>query len=674
MRVISISLIILYLLPALISVGVYGLAPIWLLAALLLAGCIILIGHHPAAWRRILAALLSWLAALGSVSLITSFDLQGEGFNNRFFFHFTLESLKIGMSTFPLLVAGSGFYMLASFILPWFLPKKRLLSGAADKISAPVLLLLSALVFPPAVSAAGHIQEQQRIAETGEAGIKRQALEVDVLPLTSPPKNLILIYAESLERLYFDEDMFPGLMKNLGPLTEEAVEFTNVHQRPGTGWTIAGIVASQCGLPFNVKYIDGQEANIALAAIDEPFKDEICLADILDAYDYNTVFMGGAKLSFAGKGKFLDANGFDETLGLDELHRTIPDYRYVSKWGLYDDTLLDLAMAKVDELAAKNAPYFLSALTVDTHHPVGHLPKNCEPYPNEDNPILHAIYCNDRIVGDFITRLRQREDMDNTVIVLLSDHLSMKNTVFDRLTAREDERRLSWFIWDDMLEPAKIDAAATHFDVTPTVLELMGIPNYRQNNWGRSVLNGQDGYWHAQNPEQREAASDVSYLDMDGNSAKKGIRIDAESRTIYIGQKPFRATRAGFSMKDSIFMLALDKSGAVSSIMFTDQINEFDRIAKDMTIVAVSLNPALAPGAVLPPKEITPVKKDASESSENVPTGDKTEAAKPKKPVAPLYYYIGTPSKGVSKTGVTDSSLFVPSRQMRRALRHKAIK
>jgi len=616
MRVISISLIILYLLPALISVGVYGLAPIWLLAALLLAGCIILIGHHPAAWRRILAALLSWLAALGSVSLITSFDLQGEGFNNRFFFHFTLESLKIGMSTFPLLVAGSGFYMLASFILPWFLPKKRLLSGAADKISAPVLLLLSALVFPPAVSAAGHIQEQQRIAETGEAGIKRQALEVDVLPLTSPPKNLILIYAESLERLYFDEDMFPGLMKNLGPLTEEAVEFTNVHQRPGTGWTIAGIVASQCGLPFNVKYIDGQEANIALAAIDEPFKDEICLADILDAYDYNTVFMGGAKLSFAGKGKFLDANGFDETLGLDELHRTIPDYRYVSKWGLYDDTLLDLAMAKVDELAAKNA---------------------------------------------------------NTVIVLLSDHLSMKNTVFDRLTAREDERRLSWFIWDDMLEPAKIDAAATHFDVTPTVLELMGIPNYRQNNWGRSVLNGQDGYWHAQNPEQREAASDVSYLDMDGNSAKKGIRIDAESRTIYIGQKPFRATRAGFSMKDSIFMLALDKSGAVSSIMFTDQINEFDRIAKDMTIVAVSLNPALAPGAVLPPKEITPVKKDASESSENVPTGDKTEAAKPKKPVAPLYYYIGTPSKGVSKTGVTDSSLFVPSRQMRRALRHKAI-
>ena len=663
MRIITPLLIILYLCPALISVSVYELAPIWLLAAILLAACVIFIGHHPSKWRRFLAATISWLAALGSVSLITSFDLQGEGFNNRFFFHFTLESLKIGLGTYPLLVAGSGLYMLVSFILPFFLPKTPLFTGVADKVLGPIFLTVAALVFPPAVSAAGHIQEQHRLSSSGEVGIERQIREVEVKPLPDKPKNLILIYAESLERLYFDEEVFPGLMKTLGPMTDEAVEFTNTFQNPGTGWTIAGIVASQCSLPFNVTYIDGQEANIALAAIEEPFKDEICLADILDAYGYNTVFMGGAKLSFAGKGKFLDANGFDETLGLDELHRTIPDYRYVSKWGLYDDSLLDLAMKKVDELSAKDEPYLLSVLTVDTHHPEGHIPDNCEPYPNEDNPILHAIYCNDRIVGNFISQLREREDMENTTIAILSDHLSMKNTVFDRLKDRESERRLSWFVWDNDFAPKKIDAPATHFDVTPTLLEMMGIPNYHQNNWGQSVLSGEEGYWHAQNSEVRDAVSEVSYLDMEGNSAKQGIRIDASTRTIYVGEKPFKATRAGFSMKESIFMLALDEDGEVSSILFGMDMVEFNRIAKDMTIVAVSLSDVIAPGAILTP---TPLKT----TEELGVSGEVPEL----EPNQPLYYYVGTPSKGISKTGVTDGSVFIPSRQMRRVLKQKPIK
>ncbi|NEL81333.1 MAG: phosphoglycerol transferase I, partial [Xanthomonas perforans] len=58
------------------------------------------------------------------------------------------------------------------------------------------------------------------------------------------------IYGESLERTYFDESVFPGLMPNLRALATEAVDVRNLTSTEGSGWTIAGMVASMCGVPL----------------------------------------------------------------------------------------------------------------------------------------------------------------------------------------------------------------------------------------------------------------------------------------------------------------------------------------------------------------------------------------------------------------------------------------
>lgn len=652
-------LVILHLIPAIVSAGVYSQYFYWVIAAVALAVFIGWLGSGGAGRRRWAAAALSLAAGISSACLLTSLYLQGEGFNDRFFYHFSLDSFKLGLEAYPQLIIGAGLYFAACFWTPLKLPAAQLFRFIRGKTPALILAAVSLFLFPPILSAAGHGYDQYQSAQSGEGVIKRERREVEALPLDAPPKNLILIYAESLERLYFDESLFPGLMARISPLRSRALEFTNTHQVDGTGWTIAGLVASQCSLPFNIKYFDGSEPHVALAAIEEPFKDEICLGDILTAYDYDTVFMGGAPMYFAGKGKFLEANGFNETLGFNDLKSELTDSTYRNGWGLYDDSLMEFAMKRVNRLEAAQTPYLLSLLTVDTHQPKGHIPKDCTPY-SQDNAILQAVHCNDRIIGDFIASLLKRDDMDDTVIALFSDHLSMQNTATDTLKSKPGERRLTWLVWGKDIEPAQNPSAATHFDVTPTLLELMGLPNYRENNWGRSVVDGQDGYWFSQKESVRAQAKDVRYLDMEGNSARQGIRIDAATKTVFIEDKPFKATRAGFSLDDTIFMLLLDKTGAVDSILFANDMEQFTRIAKDYTVVAVSRDSAIAPGAVLPPKAVS------------AQTGTDPSAAGIED-VEPLYYYIGTPSKNIGKHGVFRRDIEFSKTQMRRALNKKSM-
>src|SRR5690606_1491783 len=64
------------------------------------------------------------------------------------------------------------------------------------------------------------------------------------------PKNIVWIYGESLERTYLDQEAFPGLLPGLSQLVRQGLDFRDIASPQGTGWTIAGIVGSMCGVPL----------------------------------------------------------------------------------------------------------------------------------------------------------------------------------------------------------------------------------------------------------------------------------------------------------------------------------------------------------------------------------------------------------------------------------------
>lgn len=287
---------------------------------------------------------------------------------------------------------------------------------------------------------------------------------------TQKPFNLVYIYAESLERTYFDESVFPGLIKHLREYESRGISFTEIEQVAGTGWTIAGMVASQCGIPLVTPSHDN-----SMSGMDSFLANAGCLGDLLAEQNYNLSYLGGASIEFAGKGKFFFTHGFSEVLGRDQLSELLPDKSYQSGWGLFDDTLFDSALDKLNELSANEKPFGLFLLTLDTHHPDGHPSRRCDgkEYQDGGNPILNAVACSDFLIGDFINRILSSEYGKNTIIVVSSDHLAMRNTATTLLNKLE-RKDLFFILSPGNIDPLTVKKHASMLDVAPTILSAMG--------------------------------------------------------------------------------------------------------------------------------------------------------------------------------------------------------
>lgn len=298
------------------------------------------------------------------------------------------------------------------------------------------------------------------------------------------PRDLVWIYLESLERTYLDEQRFPGLTPHLQSLEQQALHFTNLQETEGAGWTIAGLVASQCGTPL-LTLLHGN----ALTGADRFMSNATCLGDVLARFGYKLNYLGGASLQFAGKGAFYRTHGF-EAAGLEELVPNVPSGTPQSNWGLYDDTLYDRAWQTLMSQAQQASPLGMVMLTMDTHHPHGHVTPSCRQvrYGDGQNPMLNAVHCADRLVGDFVQRLRQHPRLKNALIVISSDHLSMPNAASD-LLARGTRRNLLMML-HPQLSPRPVDRAGTTLDTAPTVLSQLGI-ELTELGYGRSLMHDQ---------------------------------------------------------------------------------------------------------------------------------------------------------------------------------------
>ena len=297
----------------------------------------------------------------------------------------------------------------------------------------------------------------------------------------SKKKNIVYLYLESVERTYLDERLFPGLMPNLKALEKKAISFTHIKQVYGTTWTIGGLAASQCGVP-----LVAPSGWNSMAGVDHFLPLAVCLGDILSKHDYDLHFLGGASLDFGGKGNLFASHGFNYVEGLQELAGTLEDQSYVSSWGLYDDTLYSMAKDRFDLLISGDNPFALVLLTLDTHHPDGHMSKTCENirYSDGSNPILNAVHCADKMAGDFIRHVKGSEAFEDTTLVVLSDHLAMRNTAWSKL--QRGERRNLFMIFDSDIDPYYVYKPGSLLDVMPTVLNFTGF-NIDAHGFGRNL-------------------------------------------------------------------------------------------------------------------------------------------------------------------------------------------
>jgi hypothetical protein len=204
--------------------------------------------------------------------------------------------------------------------------------------------------------------------------------------------------------------------------------------------------------------------------------------------------------------------------------------------------------------------------------------------------MTQAIFCTDQLIAAFIERAMKMVDMSETVIVLFSDHLALRNTLSDTLAKNRERRRLTWMIFDD--RPGKVsDTITTHFDLAPTLLQLAGINGYPTLGMGTSLTGRGGSELRAGLPEIDAAQVPRSLVSAD-SIRESGFRIAYEELTLSVGELDVKATKNGWKFETGLFLFVLDEDGKVADTVYSD---DFSRLIKELDgqfVVGISIHEA----------------------------------------------------------------------------------
>jgi len=315
--------------------------------------------------------------------------------------------------------------------------------------------------------------------------------------LTFPevPRNLIHIYLESMEVTFMSTSDGGALEVDLIPeLTDLARENVNFSQSTSdkiggavstinTTWTSASMFAQTAGLPLNmpVRADSALMDALLLTYEDIPLfpSGAMTLGEILEEQGYRQVIMMGSDATFGGRRYYFTQNGNYEIWDHHTaIHQGLLPEDYHEWWGFEDEHLFNFAKDMLIELGESDQPFNFTMLTADTHFEDGFLSPACdEPFEIQ---YANVLTCSSRMIGDFISWIKDQPFYDNTTIVITGDHPTMQSAdsdFWEAFPVSEDYQRT---VYHAFINPATspvttANRSFTTIDFFPTTLASLGV-------------------------------------------------------------------------------------------------------------------------------------------------------------------------------------------------------
>ncbi len=400
---------------------------------------------------------------------------QHRTFDIRFFNLLSFESVKKALQLFPLYSTLLTLFFILSFFIVYMIFRKIEKRGNIDKkgpivlvastICILILLILTPNSFSLFIWKFLHYQKYKKTVL--QCKLPKINLYASV---SSKKKNLLLIYLESYEKEFIEKKYFNNLSPFLQQFWEDSVSFENDRMIPGADFTIAGMVASQCGTVYYYK----------------DTKNLICLGDVLHKAGYYQVYMGAADLEYEHKGDFYRKHHYNELYGKKEL----PSHsKQLNSWGIYDDELFEYVYKKFLEL---NKNYLrtgklfnITLITIDTHN--GTPSPSCPRYVGKfsENHFFQSYHCTDYLLKKLIKKILSTPGSDSLVIAILGDHLQNFDIYASKL--KHMNRRVLVLIYDGK-HNKKITQKTAHIDFVQTLLPLLNIKTNAKFMFGGNAL------------------------------------------------------------------------------------------------------------------------------------------------------------------------------------------
>lgn len=272
--------------------------------------------------------------------------------------------------------------------------------------------------------------------------------------LTTTRPNIVLILAESFGRTTFDAVVDgQSVAPNLQRLKNEGIWFENLYA--SSFRTDRGVLAT----------LSGFCAQPTMSLMKYPAKAAALpsIASSLREAGYSTSYIHGGDLNFTNMSSYLYATGFEKLVALKDLSFDAP----TSKWGYADDVLADYFVNYVIALNGEDKPYLAVWQTLSSHEPFD-VPVDCF-----DDRMLCSMYFADGCINSVVERLRESDEWENTLVVIIADHAYKYPYNISASAAKRHHIPMLW-LGGAVREPKVVENFCSQSDFAATLLAQLG--------------------------------------------------------------------------------------------------------------------------------------------------------------------------------------------------------
>ena len=219
-----------------------------------------------------------------------------------------------------------------------------------------------------------------------------------------------------------------------------------------------------------------------------------CLPELLNQVGYTTAFMQTAPGTFENRPQLLSNMGFQTGITGEDHDKTA--YEEFGYFGLDDAALVPAAEQWVN---AQTNPFFMTLLTIGTHHPYKTPSHDHKTYNSEATSraeaYQRAVRYSHQVTELLLNSLDSLGALDNTVVIIVGDHgeAFWQHQLYSHdAVPYEEGIKVPLLMWSktNLFEAANDNTLRQHIDVLPTILELTGL-NWKGTLPGKSLLNPQ---------------------------------------------------------------------------------------------------------------------------------------------------------------------------------------
>ena len=277
---------------------------------------------------------------------------------------------------------------------------------------------------------------------------------------THRPDVLFIIMESFSSELMTTLGGVKGVAVNLDSLSREALFFTNFYANSFR--TDRGLVAILSGYPA--------QPTTSIMKYPRKTQNLPAIARSLKEAGYEATYYYGGDADFTNMRSYLVSQGFGRIVSDVDFPRS----ERTGKWGVHDhvvfNRLLDELKQEDATYGADSVPQYRVLQTSSSHEPFE------VPFRKLDNKILNAFAYTDDCIGNFIRSFRQLPQWQNTVVVLVPDHLgaypeNISNFIPERY-------RIPLLILGGAVRsPMTVSTFASQQDIAATLLAQLGLPH-----------------------------------------------------------------------------------------------------------------------------------------------------------------------------------------------------